>query len=129
MSPLGLYIRSLRTKRGWSLSELSRQSNVPYGTLRNIEQNPNPVKSHERTIRAVAAALEEKDTELMFALAGYGIPISQTETERNHSFDSLFASNPEWRAALEHARDNMTPEQQKQLLQVMKVFIRLNEGD
>lgn len=126
MSPLGKYVKRRREQRGWNLSELSRQSNIPYGTLRNIEQNPKPVKPKEETLRALAKALEEETLDMLFTLAGYGIPMSETAEARQHSFDALFASHPDWIPTLQHIQNKLSPTEQDQALQVFRVFIKLN---
>ena len=125
MSPLGLYIKKQRKLRGWTLSELSRQSNVPYGTLRNIEQNPNAVKPKEITITRIGAALEEKNMDLLFAAAGYGIPISPSEEARRDAITMLLLTNPEWGRALERVQNEMTAEEQDQALHMFRMFIQL----
>jgi transcriptional regulator with XRE-family HTH domain len=127
-NPLGMYVKRCRQQRGWTLAELSHRSGVPYGTLRNIEQNKKPVKPQEGTIRALATALDERDPEMLFTLAGYGIPLSPTVEARKHSIDALLVSHPEWRKELQAVQDDMTPAQQDQALQVLRVFIRMTKG-
>lgn len=127
MTPLGMYVKRRRTQLGWSLAELSRQSNIPYGTIRNIEQNKKPVKAQEVTIRALATALKEDSPDILFALAGYGIPMSQSVETRNQVVDGLIASRPEWREMLHHIAQRMTPEEQDQALQVLRVYTRLSK--
>jgi transcriptional regulator with XRE-family HTH domain len=127
MTPLGMYVRRRRMQRGWTVAELSRQSNIPYGTLRNIEQNTKPVKPKESTIRALAEALEEEDADILFALAGYGIPISPTAESRQHSIDVLLAGHPEWWNVLQKIQ-TMPPERQDQALQVLLVFVGMNNN-
>lgn len=127
-NPLGMYIKRLRTRRGWTMAELSRRAELPYGTLRNIEQNKRPVKPQETTIRALAAALEEDDTEMLFTLAGYGIPISPSAEVRRHSLDVFLEAHPAWKKELLIVQDDMTPEQQDHALQVLRVFNRMQGG-
>lgn len=133
MNPLGMYITRRRTRRGWSIAELSRQANVPYGTLRNIEQKKVPVKPMETTIRALATALaeqgqEQEELDMLLTLAGYGIRISQSAEVRRHSIDVLLETRPEWRKELEWIQNEMTPEQQDQALQALRVFNRMQMG-
>lgn len=124
MSPLGMYIQRKRTQRGWTIADLSKQSNVPYGTIRNIEQNPRPVKPQEETLRALALALEDDgDDTLMRTIAGYGIPKNGT-AERNHIIDGLVAAHEGWRKML-HKIAERTPEEQDHMLQVLQVFDRM----
>ena len=125
MTPLGMYIKRRREQRGWSLAELSRQANLPYGTVRYIEQHPKPVKPQEITIRALAAVLEDDGPDILFALSGYGIPMSETVEERNQAIDALIAIREDWRDMLQHIAERLTPEEQDQALQVLRVFMRL----
>jgi transcriptional regulator with XRE-family HTH domain len=133
LNPLGMYITRRRTRRNWSMAELGRQADVPYGTLRNIEQKTLPVKPLETTIRKLAAALAEKGQEqeeldMLLALAGYGIPISQSAEVRQHTLDVLLESHPEWKKELLVIQNEMTPAQQDQALQALRVFNRMQMG-
>ncbi len=124
MSPLGKYIKRKREQRGWTIADLSRQSNVPYGTIRNIEQNKKPVKPQEETLRALALALEDDgDDTLMRTLAGYGIP-KNGPAQRNHIIDGLVATHEGWRKMLHNIADR-PPEEQDHMLQVLQVYDRL----
>lgn len=124
MSPLGMYIKRKREQRGWTIADLSRQSNVPYGTIRNIEQNPRPVKPQEETLRALALALEDDgDDMLLRTLAGYGIP-KNGAAERNHIIDGLVTAHQGWREMLHNIAER-TPEEQDHMLQVLRVYDRL----
>lgn len=134
LNPLGMYITRRRKKfRNWSMAELSRQAGVPYGTLRNIEQKKLPVKPLESTIRLLAAALaeqgqEQEELDMLLTLAGYGIPMSQSAEVRRHSIDVLLETRPEWLKELLSIQDDMTPEQQDQALQSLRVFNRMTLG-
>jgi hypothetical protein len=115
------------------MAELGRQADVPYGTLRNIEQKKNPVKPQEMTLRALAASLaeeghEQEELDMLFALAGYGIQISPSAEVRQHSIDVLLETRPDWRKELEWVQNEMTPEQQDQALEVLRVFNRMQSG-
>ena len=125
MTPLGMYIKRRREQHGWTLAELSRQANLPYGTVRYIEQHDKPVKPQEVTVRALSAALKEESPDILFALAGYGIPLSETVESRNMVVDGLMESHPEWRDMLHHIAERMTPEEQDRALQVLRVYTRL----
>jgi transcriptional regulator with XRE-family HTH domain len=123
-----MYVKRRREQRGWTLAELSRQSNIPYGTLRNIEQNERPVKPLEGTVRALAKALEEESPDILFALAGYGIPISQSEEARRHSVDILLESHPEWLHMLQRVQNELPSTEQDQALQVLRVFLNMRNN-
>lgn len=126
MSPLGMYIKRKREQRGWTIADLSRQSNVPYGTIRNIEQNKKSVKPQEETLRALAIALEDDGNDVLLrTLAGYGIPKNGT-VERNHIVDGLLAAHEGWRKMLHNIAER-TPEEQDHMLQVLQVFERMSK--
>ena len=126
MTPLGMYVKRCREQRGWTVAELSRKSGVPYGTIRNIEQNEQPVKPREDTLRALSSAFGPETLDLLFALAGYGVPMSQTVEARNRTIDMLFAAHPEWEKVLRKV-ERRSPADRDRALHVLKVFLELQD--
>lgn len=98
-SPLGNRIRRARLARGWSRAELSRSSNVPYTTLRHIENAEHPVKTSETYIQAIAEALGLPFDELRI-LAGYLITPSTDDEQRERRLLAQIKAYPDLDRAL-----------------------------
>lgn len=125
MTLLGGYVKRRREQKGWSRAELSRQSNVPYSTLSNIERNENKVKPKEETLRALAAALEEEDDSQLRTLAGYDIVVSNGATERAKRIDALMTVAPRWEKVLRAIQEDYTPEEQDEALTNLEIHREL----
>ena len=79
-SPLGLRLRRARERLGASRRAVSIAAEIPYTTLRNIENHPAPVKTNERYLKALADELSLPYEELRI-LAGYQVRMSDTLDE------------------------------------------------
>lgn len=122
MSNLGGYIQRRRDQRGWSRAELARVSGVPYSTLSNIERNPRKVKPTEDTLRMLAVAFEEEDSQLR-VLAGYTITISPDASELAKRIDALIQSAPRWRDALKVVQEEMSIDEQNEAVTALETHI------
>lgn len=122
MSTLGGYIRRRRDQRGWSRAELSRTSGVPYSTLSNIERNPRKVKPTEDTLRMLAVAFGEDDSQLR-VLAGYTITVSPDASALAKRIDALMISSPRWESALRIIQEEMSLEEQNEAVTALETHI------
>lgn len=123
MSQLGTYIVRRREQKGWTRAELARASNIPYSTLSNIELNKRNVKPTEETLRRLAAALGEDDSQ-MRVLAGYDVLHSIDVTERAKRIDALLSVAPRWAAALLSVQD-MDEKEQDEALTALEIHVEL----
>lgn len=122
MSKLGNYIKQRRDRLGWTRADLARESNVPYTTIRNIENNKRDVKPEEPTLEALAAAFSE-DPVMLKILAGYTAQINGDVSTFAQRIDALRKSSPRWEKALNAIQNDMTLEEQGQALSALEIHI------
>lgn len=107
LSPLSRYVIRARERRGWSRAELARQAEIPYTTLRNIEDAVKDVRTDEANLLAIAGAIGEDEQdqidmfEQMRVLAGYHTVASQDTSERDKRLLANIAAYPHLRTSLE----------------------------
>lgn len=106
-APLGRYIVRAREQHGWDRADLSREANIPYTTLRNIETAQKSVHTEEANLLAIAGALADNEQEQidmyeqMRILAGYQVLASKDVSERDMRLLANIAAYPQFRSSLE----------------------------
>lgn len=96
-----------REARGWDRAELARVTNIPYTTLRNIEESQTDVRTTEENLQKIADAVGQDDTERlhhfseMRVLAGYLVVASRDVNERDRRLLANLNAYPNLRSSLE----------------------------
>lgn len=116
-TPLGNHIIRKRKQRGWTRADLARETKLPYGTVRNVEQGYSK-KPDEQIIRAIIAVLDDIDEGVAFALAGYGDIPKRDPAQIVVELDELGEVAPLWRDVIEKVKRS-SPERQNQALEVL----------
>lgn len=114
---LGNHIIRRRNIKKWSTAELARQAELPYSTVRNIEQGFSR-KPDDKILRALIRALDCNEG-VVFAYAGYGDFPEMTREEIFVSLDALGDEAPRWRDAIERVKKEMTPAQLNRAYRVL----------
>lgn len=106
-SELGRFIIRAREGRGWDRAALARATNIPYTTLRNLEESKTDVQTSEDNLKKMADAIGQNEEERarlfaeMRVLAGYLVVTSQDVADRDRRLLANLASYPQLKKALE----------------------------
>lgn len=106
-SELGRFIIRAREGRGWDRAALARTADIPYTTLRNIEESKTDVQTSEDNLKKMADAIgqDEEERARLFAemrvLAGYLVVSSHDLADRDRRLLANLASYPQLKKALE----------------------------
>jgi transcriptional regulator with XRE-family HTH domain len=107
---VGEMIKRARGRKGWNRMELSRATNIPHTTLRNIERAQSSVKTSEENLEKIAQALELNYDELRI-LAGYLTVPSNGDEHRKARLNAQIAAHPRLETALKSILERGDPEE------------------
>jgi len=131
LSDLARYIIRAREKRGWDRAELARAANIPYTTLRHIEESQTDVRTDESNLKAIADAIGTDDAERLLyftearVLAGYHVVASQDVAEQDQRLLANLSAYPQLRKALDRMLADGNQEEIDRALTALEVSRQL----